>query len=189
MRRVIAQLLVAGLLAAACASNSPSPLPSGTAQATQAPTQPADFEIEAAQFVNPGGCGDVFILATRADGNAAITVEWSGAASEAWANEAFNETQQLPHPDITVSVVEGSGLGSYFCNDIRMPGQGVTSTVEATSGTVDLEVRPNREDFEPSGQADLRLTDITFRLALGNGEVWHLDELVIENVSVGWFAG
>jgi hypothetical protein len=139
--------------------------------------------------MNTGGCGDVLIWAARADGSAAVTVEWAGAASEASANGQFSGTQQLPHPEITVSVVEGSGLTSYYCNDIRMPGQGVTSTIEATSGTVDLEVRPNREDFEPSGQADLRLTDITFRLALGKGEVWHLDELVIENVSVGWFAG
>jgi hypothetical protein len=70
-----------------------------------------------------------------------------------------------------------------------MPGQGVTSTIEATSGTVELAVRPNREGFQPAGQADLRLTDISFRVTLGSGEVWHLDELVIENVSVGWFAG
>ena len=175
-------------MAAACATTSPTPSPTGTAPATQPPTPPADFEIEAAQFVKTGGCGDVFIWATNAADNAAITVEWSGAASEAWANEAFNETQHLPSPDITVSVVEGSGLASYFCNDIRMPEQGVTSTIEATSGTVDLEVRPNREGFEPAGQAELRLTDITFRPTMG-GEVWHLAELVIENVSVGWFAG
>ena len=183
MHHRVACLVAVALLATACVSNSTSPAPSGAA-----PTQPADFEIEAAQFVNTGGCGDAFFWATNAAGTAAITVEWSGAASEAWANEAFNETQQLPNAVITVSVVEGSGLASYYCNDVRMPGQDVTSTIEAATGTVEITVRPSRESFEPAGQADLRLTDITFRATPG-GEVWHLAELVIENVSVGWAAG
>jgi hypothetical protein len=183
----VAYLLAVGLLAVACASNSPSPSPSGTAAATPSPTSPADFEIEVAQFTQTGGCGDVFLWATNRDGTVGINVEWAGAASEAWANESFSETQQLPSPDITVSVVEGSGLLAYWCNDVRMPGQGVTSTIEATGGTVELSVRPSREGFEPAGQADLRLTDIIFRTP--GSEVWHLEELVIENVSVGWLAG
>lgn len=173
----VARLVATAVLAAACASPGPSPSPA-----------PA-FEIEVAQFTQTGGCGDAFIWATNRDGTAAITVEWGGAASEAWANDGFSATEQLPNPEITVSIVEGSGLVAYWCNDIRMPGQGVTSTIEAASGAVELAVRPNREGFQPAGQADLRLTDISFRVTLGNGEVWHLDELVIENVSVGWFAG
>lgn len=182
MHHRVACLVAIGLLAAACASNSTSPAPS-----TTAPTQAADFEIEVAQFTQTGGCGDAFLWATNRDGTVGINVEWSGAASEAWANESFSETRQLPDPEITVSVVEGSGLLAYWCNDVRMPGQGVTSTIEAAGGTVELTVRPSREGFEPAGQADLRLTDVIFRTP-GN-EVWHLEELVIENVSVGWLAG
>ena len=85
--------------------------------------------------------------------------------------------------------MEGNQVSSYYCNDIRMPGQGVTSTIEAAAGTVELTVRPSPEGFEPAGQADLRLSDVTFELGLGSGEVWHLAELVIQNVSVGWLAG
>jgi hypothetical protein len=184
MNCLIASLTAVGLLAAACGSPAPSPAPTGTPTAP-----PADFEIEAAQFVTTGGCGDAFLWATNAAGTAAITIEWSGAASEAWAEDEFTDTQELPNPEITVSVVEGSQLSSYYCNDIRMPGQGPTSTIEAVTGTVELTVRPSREGFEPAGQADLRLSDVTFEVGLGAGETWHLDELVIENVSVGWLAG
>jgi hypothetical protein len=182
MNRRAAYLLALGLLAAACGS----PAPSTASTATASPAL-ADFEIEAAQFTKTGGCGDAFIWATNAAGTAAITVEWGGAASAAWIAGGFSDTRQLPHPEITVSVVEGNQLSSYYCNDIRMPGQGVTSTIEAAAGTVELTVRPSREGFEPAGQADLRLSDITFEL--GSGEVWHLAELVIPRVSVGWFAG
>jgi hypothetical protein len=192
MHNRVAYAFALTLLAAACGSPAPSaslvpsPVPSSAPTGTST-TPPADFEIEAAQFTNTGGCGDAFVWATNAAGTAAITVEWSGAASEAWNNDGFNDTHQLPHPEITVSVVEGSQLTSYYCNDIRMPGQGETSTIAASSGTVDLAVTPTPQGFEPAGQADLRLTDITF--TLGETETWHLDELVIENVSVGWFAG
>jgi hypothetical protein len=184
MKRRIVCLVVVGILVAACVSNSTSPAPS-----TAAPSQPAEFEIEAAQFVNTGGCGDAFLWATNAAGTAAITIEWGGAASAAWANDEFDDTQQLPHPEITVAVIEGSLLSGYYCNDIREMGAGPTSIIEAASGTVQVSVRPNREGFEPNGEADLRLHDVTFHVGLGAGETWHLDELVIENISVGWLAG
>jgi hypothetical protein len=186
MHRALARLVAIGFVAAAC--GSPAPSPSSTGPTAAPPPAPADFEIETAQFVNTGGCGDAFFWATNAAGSAAITIEWRGAASEAWASDGFEATEQLPNPEITVTVIEGSQLTNYYCNDIRMPGQGTTSEIEASSGTVEIAVRPTAEGFEPSGQADLRLSDVTFRLAVG-GEVWHLAELVIENVSVGWLAG
>jgi hypothetical protein len=184
MRHHVPKLLVLGLLAAACGSPMPSPVPTGTPSAS-----PADFEIETEQFTDTGGCGDAFIWATNRAGTAAITVEWGGAASEAWASGPFDDTQQLPNPEITVTVVEGSGLTSYYCNDVREPGQGTTSEIEATSGTVEVAVRPDPQGFQPAGHADLRLSDVIFSINLGSGETWHLDELVIENVSVGWLAG
>ncbi|MEA2677856.1 MAG: hypothetical protein QOJ81_1997 [Chloroflexota bacterium] len=184
MLRLPAILLAGAFVILACdppfPTHSPSPTATGPAAA---------FEIEAAQFVNTGGCGDAFIWATNAAGTAAITVEWGGAASEAWANGPFNDTQQLPNPEITVSVVEGNGLSTYYCNDVRGPGQGTTSEIEATSGAVEVAVRPDPEGFQPAGHADLRLSDVTFTIRLGSGETWRLDELVIENVSVGWLAG
>jgi hypothetical protein len=194
MHNRLAYLLAFGMLATACGSPASSAAPTGAPTGpsetlTVPPTAPADYEIEAAQFVNTGGCGDAYFWATNATGTAAITIEWGGAASEAWANDGFTDSQQLPNPEITVSVIEGSQLTSYYCNDIRMPGQGETSTIEAATGTVEIEVQPTPEGFEPSGQASLRLSDVTFRVSLGDGEVWHLTELVIENVSVGWLAG
>jgi hypothetical protein len=184
MNHRVAFLLALGLLAAACGSPAPSTAPTATASPAL-----AEFEIDAAQLTETGGCGDTFIWATNRAGTAGITAEWTDAASAAWANDGFTDTQQLPNPEITVSVVEGNQLSSYYCNDIRMPGQGVTSTIEAAAGTVELTVRPSPEGFEPAGQADLRLSDVTFELGLGSGEVWHLAELVIQNVSVGWLAG
>lgn len=184
MHRCVANLLALGLLAVACVSPAPTTAPTGTAS-TAAP----DFEIEAAQFVNTGGCGDAFLWTTNAAGTAAITVEWGGAASEAWAEDVYSATEQLPNPEITVSVVEGNQLTSYYCNDVRGPGQGPTSTIEATTGTVDVSVIPNREFFQPAGQADLRLSDITFRVGLGGGQTWHLGEFLFEGVLVGWSPG
>ncbi len=193
MHNRFAYLLALGMLAAACGSPAPSAAPTAAPTApsrtpTAPPTAPAEFEIEAAQFVNTGGCGDAFLWATNAAGTAAITIEWGGAASTAWADDGFTDTQQLPNPEIRVSVVEGSQLTSYYCNDIRSPGQGETSRVEANTGTVDITVRPTPQGFEPAGQADVRLSDIAFTLAMGT-ETWHLDELVIEDVAVGWLAG
>ena len=187
MHHRVANLLVLGLLAVACGSPAPTALP--TDLPTTGPSAPPDFEIETAQFVTTGGCGDAFFWATNAAGTAAITVEWLGAASQAWMNDSFEASKQLPNSEITVSVVEGKQLSGYWCNDVRMPGQGPTSTIEASTGTVDLSVTPNRQGFEPAGQADLRLSNVTFNVTLGSGQTWHLDELVIEDVSVGWFAG
>src|SRR5688572_10176655 len=123
----LAPLCLVALFALACTSAPGQTVAQSVPAATPSPTPPLGMnELSGAEFTKNGGCGDVFIWATRADGSAAITVEWRGAASKAWANEAFHETQQLPNAEISVSVVEGSGLTSYFCNDIRMPGQGVT---------------------------------------------------------------
>lgn len=171
MQRAFASLVAVCLLVPACSAPAPG------------------IEIEAAQFVNKGGCGDAFFWATNAAGTAAITVEWSGAASEAWARDSYEDTQQLPHPEITVSVVEGRDLTSYYCNDIRAPGQGPTSTTQASIGTVRISVTPTRDGFQPAGRADLRLSNVNFHVDSGSAEPWHLDELVIEDVAVGWLAG
>lgn len=180
MHKRIATVVALGLLATACASPAPSSAPTGS---------PGALEIEVAQFTKLGGCGDTIFWAARADGTGAITVQWDGAASAAWANGAFSATEQLPNAEITVSVVEGHGLDSYYCNDVLGPGQGPTSTVEAASGTVEIAVHADPQGFKPAGHADLRLTDISFHVNLGSGETWHLNGLVIENVAVGWLAG
>jgi hypothetical protein len=208
MLRLPGFLIVLALTATACTSAplpSPSPAPTGaptaaatalTATPTVAPEpSPSDpplgiREIGPAELTQTGGCGDVFIWATNAEGTMGITIEWEGAARNAWAADGFEETAELPQAPVTVSLVAGQGLSRLYCNDVLEPGMSEDSRVPARSGSVELTVRPDAGGFEPASHADVTLRDVQFNLTFGTEEeTWILDELVIQNVFVGWFAG
>ncbi|MEP7379225.1 MAG: hypothetical protein ABI725_06625 [Chloroflexota bacterium] len=206
MSRTVAITFAAALLALACGPAVPTPTPAATGtgrpasplatlspSASSGPTQspaPTQLEIEVARLTSIGGCGDVFIQAITADGTAAITIQWGGAATAAWADREFNETAQIPDGQAKVFLVVGHELTRFYCTDIGWPGAEEVTSTPAITGSVELVVRPDRARFRPAGSADLRLSDVSFKVMIGSEEeIWHLDELVIENVPVGWLAG
>ena len=137
-----------------------------------------------------GGCGDVFMYAATADGRLAVVIQWEGAATSAWEEDAFAASATLPHDSMSVSLEAGQGLSSLYCNDILMPGQGVQATTRAVAGSVELSAQPQAGGFKPAATADVTLIDVVFEVSTGDEvEIWHLDRLELRDVSVGWFAG
>ena len=177
---------------------SPSAAPTPTTQTTATPTpsptpspSPVGREIDATKFTQHGGCGDTFFWAATDDNLTAITVEWRVAASQAWDDEGFEASAELPDGDIRVALVTGRLLSTIYCNDVLMPNAGSDSKVPAISGDVSLAVRPDAGGFRPASHADLTLEDVQFEVNLGTGEteIWHLDRLQWEDEFVGWLAG
>jgi hypothetical protein len=192
-------LMVAALAAVGC-QQTPSPTQVPTPAATLGPAsspnptvshEPAAVQaIDSSTFSKFGGCGDVFTWATNAQGTMAITMEWQGAATAAWQDGGFEETASLAEAPVAVSLVAGRGLDGMYCNDVLTPEMGEDNNVRASTGTVRLNVRPDADGFEPASHADVALSDIVFNVIVGTEEeTWQLDELIIENVSVGWLAG
>ena len=152
-------VLAAALATVACApspATSPgatsSARPAGSAQPTTtagaiaSPSlSPAGVvrQIDATKFTETGGCGDTFLWAATQDDATAITVEWQGAASDAWDEDGFDEAADLPDGRIRVALITGRLLSTTYCNDIVMPEAGSDSEVPATSGNVSLVVRPD----------------------------------------------
>ena len=163
--------------------------PAATASPVPSPT-PLAREIDATKFTQRGGCGDTFLWAATQDGATAISVEWQGAASEAWTNDGFNETAELPDADIRVTLATGRLLSTIYCNDVLTPEAGADTEVPAVAGQVSIVVRPDPGGFQPASHADLTLTDIAFEVVFGTEpEVWRLDDLEWQDELVGWFAG
>ena len=120
----------------------------------------------------------------------AITIEWQGAATAAWDEEAFDQTEQLPQPQIRVGLVVGRQLSATYCNDVLMPGPRVDGDAPAVAGSVALVVRPDAGGFRPGSHADLSLQDVAFEIVRGTDtETWVVDHLELQDISVGWFAG
>ena len=198
MQRTSSLLLVVAIVAAACQGATPAtPVPTApissvpaTPSATATPEPVGVQSIDSAAFTNVGGCGDVFMWATNAEGTTAITVEWQGAATTAWEDGSFDETATVEEDPVVVTLVTGRGLDGLYCNDILMPGMAEDNKVQASAGTVRLVVRPDQEGFKPASHADAVLNDIVFEVVVGTEEEsWQLDELGFENLSVGWMAG
>jgi len=190
--RQIGLLLLAVLAISAC-----QPATTPTASPTQPPTtapspsaQPGAQAIDASAFTKFGGCGDVYLWTTNADGTTAITVEWQGAATAAWEDGGFDETSTLEEAPVLVSLVFGHGLDRLYCNDVIEPGMREDNKVQADVGTVRLVVTPDEGGFKPASHADATLTNLSFKVVVGTDEeTWTLDELGFENLSVGWLAG
>ena len=171
----------------------PTPTAQTTATPTPSPTpspSPVGREIDAAKFTQHGGCGDTFFWAATDDNLTAITVEWRGAASQAWDDEGFEASAELPDGDIRVVLVTGRLLSTIYCNDVLMPNAGSDAEVPAISGDVSLAVRPDAGGFRPASHADLTLEDVEFEVNLGSEtEIWRLDSFAWEDEFVGWLAG
>ena len=167
-------------------------LPTATPTPPAAPSpSPVAREIDAAKFTQHGGCGDTFLWAATEDNLTAITVEWRGAASQAWDDEGFDESAELPDGDIRVVLVTGRLLSTIYCNDVLMPNAGSDAEVPAISGDVSLAVRPDAGGFRPASHADLILEDVEFEVNPGTGEteIWRLDSFAWDDEFVGWLAG
>ena len=119
-----------------------------------------------------------------------VTIEWRSAASAAWDAGAFSGTKHVPDADLDVTLNVGQQLSALYCTDIGMQGPRVDGTAHASAGQVEITVRPDAGGFKPASHADLSLHDIVFEVTQGaQVEHWRIDDLVIQNVSVGWFAG
>jgi hypothetical protein len=141
-------------------------------------------------FANSGGCGDVFIYATSGDDATSVTIEWREAASAAWAAAGFHGTKQIPDGDLDVTLNVGQQLSTLYCTDIGVIGPHVDGTAHAISGQVELRVTPDAGGFKPASHADIALHDVVFEVVQGTSvEHWRIAELVLQAVSVGWFAG
>ena len=206
-RGLLASVLV---IAAACASpptptptptQSPQMVPTATATSTAMPSPtptvsptptatPAGEVFGQADFPDGGGCGDVFLYAINTADTMSVTVDWRGAASTAWDEDGFSATRQIPDAEVDLTLNVGQQLSVFYCNDVMFNGPRVDGTAHAISGEVELSVTPDAGGFQPQSHADITLRDVVFEVTQGSQvEHWRIDELTLQNVSVGWFAG
>jgi hypothetical protein len=173
------------------ASVPTTPTLSPTPNATPSPSPtPAGQVFGQADFPNRGGCGDVFVFATSGNDAMSVTVDWRGAASAAWQTTGFDATKSIPDGELDVTLNVGQGLSRLYCTDIMEPGPRVDGTAHAISGDVEITVTPDAGGFEPASHADVTLRNVVFEVTQGGAvEHWRIDELVLDDVSVGWFAG
>jgi hypothetical protein len=147
-------------------------------------------ELSGAQFSVTGGCGDAYFWAATPDGKTAITFQWSGAATNAWNAGGFHQVTHLPDANLHIRIVSGSGLNTLYCNDVLEPGQGETSSTDVTAGAAEASVRPDAGAHRPAAHADAVVQDLSWITATPDGpQAWHVDEIVWQNVSIGWLAG
>lgn len=171
------------------ATPSLSPTPAPTPTPSPSPT-PAGQVFGQADFTKSGGCGDVFVYATSGDDSMSVTVDWRGAASTAWDTDGFNETKQIPDGELDVTLNVGRLLSQVYCTDFMTTEPRVDGTAHAVSGEVEIAVQPDRGGFSPAGHADVTLRNVVFEVIRGaDVEHWRIDELVLQSVGVGWFAG
>lgn len=134
-----------------------------------------------------GGCADVVFYAVDAADETLLTVRADGLIEAAGdATEPVVTPFDLPDPGITLTVEQGTRISDAICDDvIENGGPQVVETWTAVGGTAVVTVQPADGDDEPS--ADLSLSEVVFESSTGAEAV--LQELVIEDVVVGWFAG
>jgi len=119
-----------------------------------------------------------------------VTVEWRGAATDAWAAAGFDRTKEIPDHDLDVTLNVGSQLSALYCTDIGTIGAHADGTAHAMSGRVEIKVTPDAGGFKPASHADVSLRDVVFEVIQGQEvQHWRIDDLVLQDVSVGWFAG
>jgi hypothetical protein len=179
-------------LAASTACAGPTAAPTSTPSSPTPAVAPTSAKraIDASLFTKKGGCGDTFLWAATEDGATAVTVEWKDAASHAWDDDGFDESAVLPDIRISVALVTGVKLSTYYCNDLLEVGQGPDREIPAVAGALSLAVVPQPASVRPSGLADLDLTNVDFEVIVGGEpQVWHLDALEWRDYLVGWLAG
>jgi hypothetical protein len=164
---------------------SPSPTPSPT------PTATAGGQVfRQTDFTKSGGCGDVFVYATNGADSMSVTVDWRGAASAAWQADGFEDTKQIPDGELDVTLNVGRLLSQLYCTDIMTQEPRLDGTAHAIGGEVEISVTPDAGGFNPASHADVTLRDVVFEVIQGSEvEHWRIEELVLQNVSVGWLAG
>jgi len=174
-------------------TTSTPPTPTASASPTPSPTPtptPGGQVFGQADFTRSGGCGDVFVFATNGADSMSVTVDWRGAASAAWEADGYDGTKQIPDGELDVTLNVGRLLSQLYCTDIMTQQPRVDGTAHAISGEVEISVTPDAGGFEPQSHAGVTLRDVVFEVIQGSAvEHWRIDELILQNVSVGWFAG
>ena len=119
-----------------------------------------------------------------------VTLDWRGAASAAWEADGFSGTKQIPDGELDVTLNVGRLLSQLYCTDIMTQEPRLDGTAHAISGEVEIAVQPDQGGFSPASHADITLRNVVFEVIQGaEVEHWRIDELVLQSVSVGWFAG
>jgi hypothetical protein len=201
-------LLLSTLLMAGCATAAP-PILSPTPTASTVPTTPSlrptpappiataaptgsVIELRAQDFTRGGGCGDTLLWTTNETDTVAIVVTWPEAASAAQQEEGYAETVSLPDERVTVELQVGQFLSEGFCTDILMPDRPrIDLDVAVIAGGASIEVMPEAAQPPfPLGRANAVLTDLRFKVETVEGlELWSIDQIKLEDISVGWMAG
>ena len=129
------------------------------------------------------GCGDFMVYKTL-DDNTAITVIGS---KEALDLSTSVQVFQLSNTDIQISIDEfDDTIGSYYCDDVVNDNANLIQQHFANSATVEIDVsNPNPVMFE-TYEITIRLKNVEFEF---DGETVRYDEIVFEDVTVGWLPG
>ncbi|MBT8337957.1 MAG: hypothetical protein KJO11_15225, partial [Gemmatimonadetes bacterium] len=113
-------------------------------------------------------CADVFFFAIDDADRVMLTFSVAGPVAEAQAaGETTTTPFDLPDPDVTLIVEQGSRVSDAACDDvIENGGPVVDRTWSAIDGSATLTIRPG--EGMVNNRADLELRDIVVRDGEGN---------------------
>ena len=153
---------------------------------TPAPKSPASITFQETS----GGCQDIFVHKINLDDTAGISVF---AGEEKLNLSNVEKTFEIGKTDgLNVEILIGDKIAQLYCNDAVYPDQPKSKKLIGTSGKATISI----SDIDKSQQmgnrnytATVILKDVHFVEENGNNSNITVDELIFQDVRVGWWPG
>lgn len=146
--------------------------------------------IEAIGFTGElQSCGDFFVskLLSSAKSNIVLTI--TGSGREELNLDSNVQEIILPNANLSIEISEwDASLTGYFCTDILTSQPKKTISWKAVSGTAKINIiYLEQPEFDAYYTINIALENVVFESNF-NGQIF-IEQLTIENATVGWFAG
>lgn len=137
------------------------------------------------------GCEDAVVVAKTAEDAVVVWARWPGAASEAFDHGLFEARADLPDDEVTMFLQVGGHASAWFCTDIVKSGRPMpTGRWHATSGQAHISVELDETVQPHAARATLTLRNVRFEPSDRSADgTWWIEQLVVPDVHVGWYAG
>jgi len=132
------------------------------------------------------GCANFIVYSQGSDNTVLCIIGDREVLGLSTSNQEF----ELPHNALTVSFNEFDGpIGNFYCDDVVGDEGEIINSYTANSGIVEIQISRDSLNVDPLGttyEITLRVRNLEFDI---NGDIQEIEELIFEDVFVGWFPG
>jgi len=132
------------------------------------------------------GCANFIVYSQGSDNTVLCIIGDREVLGLSTSNQEF----ELPHNALTVSFNEFDGpIGNFYCDDVIGDEGEIINTYTANSGIVEIQISRDSITVDPLSttyEITLRVRNLEFNI---DGESQEIEELIFEDVFVGWFPG